>query len=237
MKKILITNDDGINASGIIRLAQSASKFGEIWVAAPNHQRSGVSHSMNYYMPFEVQEVNFPANVKKAYSVDGSPADCVRVGVLALMPEKPDIILSGINHGYNAGTDIMYSGTVGAAFEAVFQGIPAIAFSEGTVRADVITDMFLDEIMELVLEKKVEENEILNVNFPDCTPSEFKGILWDRFMSHNCNCFHRYKRNVRTDGTVTYEVDSVYNGVTEEGSDLRALNNHYISIGTIKNLT
>ncbi|MCQ2469896.1 MAG: 5'/3'-nucleotidase SurE [Ruminococcus sp.] len=236
MKKILITNDDGIEASGIIRLARSALKYGEVWIAAPTCQRSGVSHSMNYHSPFEVREASFPADVAKAYAVDGSPADCVRVGVLALMPEKPDIVLSGINRGYNAGTDIMYSGTVGAAFEAVFQGIPAIAFSEGTDGAEEITNIYLDEIMGIALDMKTQPDEILNINFPDCTPSEYNGILYDRFMSHCCNCFHNYKRDVRPDGTVTYAVDSVYNGVTEEGSDLRALNEHFISIGTIKNL-
>ncbi len=236
MKKILITNDDGIEASGIIRLAQAALKYGEVWIAAPVHQQSGVSHSMNYQTPFEVREVDFPVNVAKAYSIDGSPADCVRVGVIALMPEKPDIVFSGINRGYNAGTDIMYSGTVGAAFEAVFQGVPAIAFSEGTDGAEEITNIYLDEIMGIALGIKTERDAILNVNFPDCKPSEYKGVLYDRFMSHHCNCFHYYKRAVRDDGAVTYEVDSVYNGVTEEGSDLRALNDHYISIGKIYNL-
>ena len=129
---ILITNDDGIEADGLIRLAEAAKEFGEVWVVAPKRERSAASHSITLRRHIDVYPHNdFPVEGVKAYHCSGKPADCVRVGALAVMPEKPDLVLSGINYGYNSATDIQYSATVGAAFEAAFQGIHAIALSEG----------------------------------------------------------------------------------------------------------
>lgn len=127
MKKILITDDDGIFADGIIRLAETAKSFGEVWVVAPESQRSAASHSITLKSSVDAWRVDFPVEGVHAYACDGTPADCVRIGVLNIVPGKPDHVFSGVNHGYNLTSDIQYSATAGAAFEAAFQKIHTIA--------------------------------------------------------------------------------------------------------------
>jgi len=184
-RKILITNDDGITAGGIVRLAKAAAAFGEVWVVAPESQRSAMSHSITLRDSIEVYPVDFPVEGVKAFSCSGTPADCVRVGVRNIVPGKPDVVLSGINYGYNTATDIQYSATVGAALEAAFQKVHAIAFSEGTGGKEAMADHFLPEILEDLLEKPLGYGEIWNVNFPTCETEEVKGILKDRTVSQN----------------------------------------------------
>ena len=125
--KILITNDDGINAPGIKLLAQWAKKLGEVTVVAPKVEQSAMSHAIDFMHPQEIKKVDFLEGVT-AYSMSSTPADCVRFGTLAL-PDKFDLVLSGINYGVNVGQDIVYSGTVAAVFEAARMGIKGIAFS------------------------------------------------------------------------------------------------------------
>lgn len=234
--RIMITNDDGINASGIIRLAKAAKKYGEVWVVAPDVQKSGSSHSINLHSPFKVQKTEFPADGVQAFAVSGSPADCVRAGVLSIMPEKPDIILSGINFGYNAGSDVMYSGTIGAAMEGMFQGIPSAAFSEGTNDGYIITDLWLEKILEEVMSTDIGTERILNVNFPTCNPEELNGILRDRTVSRGCIYKDSYIRTVQPDGTEMLMVNGKYQEIAEDGSDLRALFDRYISVGFVRNI-
>ena len=126
--RILVTNDDGICAHGIVRLAEAAKKLGEVTVIAPEHECSAMSHHITLRRNMIMKRHDFPVEGVKAFSCTGSPADCVRVGCLYLLPRKPDVVLSGVNHGWNVATDIQYSATAGAAMEAAFQEIPAIAF-------------------------------------------------------------------------------------------------------------
>ena len=116
--RILVTNDDGIDAPGIRKLVQIALKFGEVTVIAPDSQRSAASHQSTFGTPLRIKEHGFGIEGVKAYALSGTPADCVRVGVLKMVEPKPDLVLSGINNGFNMASDIQYSGTVGAAFEA-----------------------------------------------------------------------------------------------------------------------
>ena len=234
--KILITNDDGIQAPGIICLAKAARKHGEVYVVAPDNQRSGASHSINLHSPIVVREVEFPVEGVKAFETSGSPADCVRVGMLNLVPGGPDVVLSGINDGYNSGTDTQYSGTIGAAMEAVFQGKPAIAFSEGFKKHRSVTERYLEEILAEVIHTPYKDGEIVNVNFPDCEVEEVKGILRDRFVSHTSVFTDHYNATPLEDGSVAYMVEGDYEEQAEEGSDLRALCDGYISIGVVRNL-
>lgn len=236
MKRIMITNDDGVNADGIMRLAKAVCSYGEVWIVAPDEQKSGASHSINLHTPIAVKEVAFPVDGVKAFAVSGSPADCVRIGVLNILPEKPDIVLSGINYGYNAGTDVMYSGTIGAAMEAVFQGIPSAAFSEGTNDGYIITDLWLDKVLKEVMSLNLTTDSILNINFPTCKPDELKGILRDRFVSKSFIYKDHYICNELSDGTKTYMVEGDYQEIAEEGSDLKALFDKYISIGYVRNI-
>jgi len=236
MKRIMITNDDGVNADGIMRLAKAVCSYGEVWIVAPDKQKSGASHSINLHTPIAVKEVAFPVDGVKAFAVSGSPADCVRIGVLNILPEKPDIVLSGINFGYNAGTDVMYSGTIGAAMEAVFQGIPSVAISEGTNDGYIITDLWLDKVLKEVMTLNLTTDSILNINFPTCKPDELKGILRDRFVSKSFIYKDHYICNELSDGTKTYMVEGDYQEIAEEGSDLKALFDKYISIGYVRNI-
>ena len=235
-RKILITNDDGIGAKGIIRLAKAAAKYGKVWVVAPETQRSAASHSITLHTHIDVFEQEFPVPGVKAFAITGTPADCVRLGVLHILPEKPDIVLSGINYGFNAGTDVQYSATVGAAMEAVFQGVPGVAFSEGIGDSYLTADQYLDEILAEVIDTAYMPRMIVNVNFPDCKPEEVKGILRNRINSAGCVYRDRYLCENLENGGRRYRVNGIYNEDVEDGSDLRALFDHYISIGTVTNI-
>ncbi len=162
--KILITNDDGVNALGIRLLAEWAKKLGDVTVVAPKVEQSAKSHAIEIVKKIEIKQVPFMDGIT-AYSVDSTPADCVRFGVLGL-GEKYDLVLSGVNKGVNVGADIVYSGTIAATFEAVRLGIPAIAFSafyddqENAVK-------HLDSVYEYIMHNKLlEENPLYNVNIP-----------------------------------------------------------------------
>ncbi|MBR4555108.1 MAG: 5'/3'-nucleotidase SurE [Ruminococcus sp.] len=237
MRKILITNDDGIEAGGLIRLARAAAKFGEVWVVAPDSQRSAMSHSINLHGSFDAWEADFPVEGVRAFACTGTPADCVRIGVLNIVPDKPDVVFSGINYGYNLATDLQYSATVGAAFEAAFQGIHTIAFSEHSDPCHEVTDRYLEEIIAELIDEPVGKNEIHNVNFPACPLSECKGILRDRIVSDGVFYQDHYDETHSANGRTTYTVVGVRRWEADEGTDLRAVLDNYISIGKAKNIT
>ncbi len=153
--KILIANDDGIRSEGIAKLARAAASFGTVWVAAPEHQCSGMSVrlTISEKSQMAVYRYDFPVPVEAAWSVDGTPADCVKVALNALLPFRPDIVLSGINDGLNAGLDVAYSGTIGAATEAAMHGVPAIAFSMRDGKSFDVTDHYLCSVLGELLEK------------------------------------------------------------------------------------
>ena len=237
MRRILITNDDGIDADGIVRLAGAALKYGEVWVVAPLHQRSAASHSITLREPVDVYPHDFPVDGVRAYSCSGTPADCVRVGSLGVMPYKPDILLSGINFGYNVATDIQYSATAGAAFEGAFQGFTAIALSEHMNGCHEVTDAYLDRILEEYIDVKLGYGQILNVNFPGCPLKDFKGIRRDCLTSHD-SFFHDRYAVVKEldDGGIRYMVDGIHNEQAEEGTDFRAVVENCIAIGIVGNV-
>lgn len=235
--RILITNDDGIESDGIRRLAKTAKEFGEVWVVAPESQRSAASHSITLRHPIDVHPFQLMEGVH-AFSCTGTPGDCVRVGILSIMPEKPDIIMSGINFGYNVASDIQYSATAGAAFEGEFQGILSIAFSEGMNGCHEVTDKYLKEIMTELIDKPYVSGQIWNVNFPHCKAGECKGILRDRKVSRKSFYTDRYKAVEEfSNGGVSLMVDGIFSPTTEEGTDIGAVLDNYISIGVVKNIS
>lgn len=163
--RILITNDDGIQASGLLPLAQWASKLGEVTVIAPKVEQSGKSHGIEIHKPFEVKKINFAPGIT-AYSLNSTPADCIRFAVLGLH-EHFNLVISGINRGLNIGQDIIYSGTVGAIFEANALGIPAIAFSTSPSYYEKAIS-HLDEIYHYLCSNGLTEKcRLLNINIPD----------------------------------------------------------------------
>lgn len=233
---ILITNDDGIEAHGIMRLVAAAKKYGNIWVVAPESQRSAASHSITLRTSITAKKFSFPVEGVNAYAVSGMPADCVRIACRGLMPVKPDIIFSGINFGYNAGTDVQYSATMGAAMEGIFQGVPSIAFSEGfSEDSRQLTDEHLDEILKLVI-PKANTGHVVNVNFPDCNKADFAGILENRICSKTCIFDDEYTKKTLSDGVLEFMVNGQYQEIAESNSDLHALFTKHISIGPVYNI-
>lgn len=237
MRKILITNDDGINADGIIRLAQAATEFGEVWVIAPDSQRSAMSHSITLRHSVDAWKVDFPVPGVHAYACSGTPGDCVRIGSLNIVPEKPDHVFSGINYGFNAASDIQYSATAGAAFEAAFQGIHTIAFSEDACEIHEVTERYLKEIIAELLNKPLGVNQIWNVNFPGCQLAECNGILRDRKVSADAFYVDRYIETTVSEDKVSYMVEGIRNYSALEGTDLKAIFDNYISIGIATNIS
>lgn len=163
--RICITNDDGIFGEGLLVLANWAKKLGEVTIFAPKHQQSGKSHSIEIHQAFEVKQVEHPSGLR-AFTVDSTPADCVRVALLA-MGEQFDLVLSGINCGYNLGREIIYSGTVAAALEASVHGVKALALSTGF-------DTFsgaqaqLDAVWQYITENDLfSRSDVWNVNIPE----------------------------------------------------------------------
>ena len=237
MRKILITNDDGIDSDGIVRLAKVAIEFGEVWVVAPDSQRSAMSHSITLRHSIEAWKVDFPVPGVHAYACDGKPADCVRIGALNIVPGKPDYVFSGINYGYNVASDLQYSATAGAAFEAAFQKIHTIAFSEDACELHEVTDRYLKEIIAELLEKRLERNQIWNVNFPGCRLSECNGILRDRQVSTEVYFEDRYMETKVSEERISYMVEGIRNYNASEGTDLKAILDNWVSIGIATNIS
>lgn len=237
MRKILITNDDGIDADGLIRLARAAIEFGEVWVVAPDRQRSAMSHSITLRHRIEAWKVDFPVPGVHAYACDGTPADCVRIGALNIVSGKPDHVFSGINYGYNTASDLQYSATAGAAFEAAFQKIHTIAFSEDACEIHEVTDRYLKEIIAELLDKPLRINQIWNVNFPGCRLEDCKGILRDRKVSTDAYYMDRYNETIVAEGRVSYMVEGIRNYNALEGTDLKAIWDGYVSIGIATNIS
>jgi 5'-nucleotidase len=179
--KILCSNDDGVFAAGLDVLARAASQLGDVTVVAPDREQSATSHSLTLHRPLRPVRL-----AEKRYQVDGTPTDCVMLAIEGLMPERPDWVLSGINHGMNMGEDVLYSGTVAAAMEGLVLGVPSIAFSfaGGEVRADPSQlERHLGAIVDLLgnlMSLEVPNTTLFNVNLPAVFGSDVKGVKLTR---------------------------------------------------------
>ena len=171
---ILLTNDDGIYAEGLLALKAAMESVGTVHVVAPDRPRSASGHSITLHKPLRISRVRLPDG-SYGYSTSGTPSDCVSLGVLDIAGAKVDIVLSGINRGPNLGWDLTYSGTVSAAMEAVMIGIPAIAISIASYDDDISYDYaaeFAAHLARLVLTHELPPDTLLNVNVPN-QPSEY----------------------------------------------------------------
>ena len=233
--KILVTNDDGISAEGIMRLARMAGKLGDVWVVAPSSQCSAMSQRLTIFNTIPVAEYDFPVPVKAAYSIGGTPADCVMLAMEALLLEKPDYVFSGINFGYNAGFDIAYSGTLGAAKEAVMHGVPAIAFSMQHDGGYEVAEEYMLPLAQELIAAGQAPGEIWNINFPGCSLGELKGIKRERCIAQSLNYTNHYVK-VELDGGYGYEVHSelVDRKNLHPDSDIRAVLDGYIAVGKVR---
>ena len=238
-RQILITNDDGIGAAGIRKLAETARRFGDVTVVAPDGQRSAASHHCIFSRPLILKKYDFGLDGVKAYTLDGTPADCARFGIFSVMDGKTDTVLSGINHGYNIASDIQYSGTVGAALEAAFLGVHAIAVSYGNYQFEAtdIVDRYLPGLLEEYLEKPLPSGRIWNINFPDCPADECRGIMRNVVMSTDRFYDDRFVKEKT--GENTWSVSTVNERIWQgsENTDLNAVVRRYIAVGTVTNLT
>ena len=161
--KILITNDDGISAPGIGKLAKLASHYGEVYVVAPHHNNSAVGHGITMRRSLKSYST-LMEGTQLAVSIDGTPADCVKYAT-AHLKIIPDLVLSGINDERNVGTDVLYSGTVSGAIEANLCGYPAMAISTTDSNFDVVVT-YLPEILNKLLERPLRSDTTININFP-----------------------------------------------------------------------
>jgi 5'-nucleotidase len=163
--KVLITNDDGVHAPGIIALMKRVAEVAEVVVVAPDRERSAVGHSLTLHHPLRAARLS-----ENVYSVDGTPTDCVNLGIHSLLSFRPDLVISGVNRGANVGDDVTYSGTVAAALEATLMGIPAIAVSlvtQGAGEHYEVAAGCAARLAQTVVEKGLPPDTFLNVNVPD----------------------------------------------------------------------
>ena len=180
--KLLCTNDDGFLAYGLECLIRAAEPLGEVTVVAPDREQSATSHSLTLHHPLRPVKRG-----DRRFQVDGTPTDCVMLAVEALMPDRPDFVLSGINHGQNMGEDVLYSGTVAAAMEGLALGIPSIAisFAGGDLRADVTmldgqVEILTPLLSHLTSLRAFPAQTLLNVNLPPLPSAEIRGVRLTR---------------------------------------------------------
>ena len=234
---ILIVNDDSIDSPGIALLAQAAREFGRVWVVAPDTQCSAMSQKLTIRGVLTAKPVSdFPVAVEGAYRVSGSPADCVRVALDCLLEERPDYVLSGINDGYNVGYEIAYSGTVGAAFEAVMNGIPAMAFSNAYQASLDTPRVYLRSILQELFQIGQACGEIWNVNFPDRGPQDVAGVLRQRCVGPARMFGNAYLRRELPDGSSHLEIQGIALPVEQtisQDTDIAAVSQGYVSIGKV----
>ncbi|WP_026896045.1 5'/3'-nucleotidase SurE [Clostridiisalibacter paucivorans] len=176
---ILISNDDGINAIGIKLLAEELTKLGHVTVVAPDRERSATGHAITIHNPLRVEKIENYYKQINAWSVNGTPGDCVKIAVESILNQKPDLVVSGINNGPNLGSDVLYSGTVSAAMEGSIQGIPSIAISladfgdkmnyEGAAK-------YSCKLVNIIMKKLKNNKGLFNVNVPSASMEDIKGI-------------------------------------------------------------
>ncbi len=181
--KILLTNDDGIHAPGIKRLwaALELADFADLMIIAPAAEQSGTSVSITWNRPILIQKVAWEKQTP-AWSVDATPADCVKMAERIILKQRPDLIISGINAGSNAGRNVLHSGTVGAVIEGIFRGIPGIAFSCEDVKNPNyhVAEKYVVAITRYLLANPLPAGSLLNVNCPRSENEHVKGFCWTR---------------------------------------------------------
>jgi 5'-nucleotidase len=231
MAYILVTNDDGVDAPGLLALKTALDKIGEVVVLAPDRNWSVAGHTRIMHKPLRVGHVEL-LDGTMAYTTTGTPSDCVALAVLGLLPRKPTLVVSGINRGANVGQDLTYSGTVSAAMEGVISGIPSMAVS-----LDIYQDggdfscaaQFASRLASTVLEKGLPPGILLNVNVPNVSAAEICGAQITRLG----NRVYREVLIERQDpqGHNYYWIGSEPpTGVIEEGTDIWALAHNCVSI-------
>ncbi|MCB0514600.1 MAG: 5'/3'-nucleotidase SurE [Chitinophagales bacterium] len=234
---ILVTNDDGIVSQGIRALVEVAAKFGEVYVVAPDKPQSAMGHAITISQPLRLSEVDiFGDKVSKAYECSGTPVDCVKLAVDKVLHRRPDLCLSGINHGSNAAINVIYSGTMSAAMEAAIEGINAIGFSflNYSHHADLrACKYYAEKIIDNCLENGFPQSALLNVNIPDLPMEKIKGMK----ICHQANAKWEERFDERTDpqGRKYYWLTGNFIARdTHNDADWNSLHEGYVSIVPIQ---
>lgn len=228
---IFVTNDDGITSKGIRSLIEVAKSFGKVVVIAPDKPQSGMGHAITISQPLRLTPVDLFEDVE-AYSCSGTPVDCVKLGVYEVMHRKPDLLLSGINHGENTSTNVLYSGTMSAAVEGAMENIPSFGFSLKDFHADADfsgTQKVAKKLIEKALKLRMPKHTCMNVNVPKLPAEEIKGIR----LCKQAHAFWEDRFDKRQDQfgrpyywlTGNFECQS-----TEEDTDLWAMEHGYASV-------
>ncbi len=229
---ILVTNDDGITAPGLRALIRFMKEIGEVVVVAPDSPQSGMGHAITFDNTLHAKQMKSSNDDITEYSCSGTPADCVKMGLQELLNRKPDLCVSGINHGSNSSINVIYSGTMSAAIEAGIEGIPAIGFSLCDFSWDANFEPAKKAIQQIVREaliNRIPKGVVLNVNIPKLTEKEIKGIKICR--QARANWKEKFDKRTNPMGKDYYWLTGEFE-LLDHGKDTDewALANNYISI-------
>ncbi|WP_104735534.1 5'/3'-nucleotidase SurE [Hanstruepera ponticola] len=229
---ILVTNDDGIAAPGIRTLIEVMSDLGDVVVVAPDSPQSGMGHAITINSTLHLEKVVIDDGTQPEYSCSGTPADCVKLAVNEILDRRPDLCVSGINHGSNSSINVIYSGTMSAALEAGIEGIPAIGFSllDYNYNANFeASKSFVKQIAQNVLNNGIPKNVVLNVNIPNLSQSEIKGVKICRQAKANWE--EEFDKRKTPQGKDYYWLTGKFVNLDNgEDTDEWALENGYVSV-------
>jgi 5'/3'-nucleotidase len=232
--KILLTNDDGYNAPGILALYKTLKLHHEVILVAPDRERSAVGHGITLNEPIRIETINNNSE-DEIYAITGTPADCIKLGLFELCTTPPDLVISGINPGSNTGVNINYSGTVGAAREAAFNGILSMAVSifrtENTIDFQGMSQ-FVAQLVNKIHDYRLPPGTFLNINAPSIPVDEVKGIKITRQASNNISKHFDKRRDPKNRSYYWYSNTNQVNNETD--TDVKALSQNYISITPIQ---
>ncbi len=233
--RVLLTNDDGIFADGIQELSKAMQKIAAVYIVAPDRERSAVGHAITMHHPLRADKVKLYHNPNlPAWAVNGTPSDCVKLAVEAILPERPDIIISGINRGANLGTDVLYSGTVSAAVEGVISGLPSIAVSLTAVENPdyTLAAEFAAKLSKIVLKNALPQGTLLNVNVPGIPREDICGVVVTRLGITRYN--NEFQERVDPRGRSYYWMaGEVIEETSCSDTDLSAIRCNNISVSPI----
>jgi 5'-nucleotidase len=232
--RILLTNDDGIHARGLYALVKELQSIAEIYVASPDRERSGTGHSITVFDPIKVMPTSI-SGASGAWIVGGTPVDCVKLAISRLVKQPVDLVVSGVNHGPNLGTDVLYSGTVSAAAEGVIMGVPAIAVSLDDYQAEMNTAfaaLFTRNLIRTVMRQGMDNSTLINVNIPALSPEQIKGIRITRLGTRNYDNLFEERRDPRGN-TYYWMGGGVVQETQQSDSDVAAVEQGFISITPI----
>lgn len=228
--KILVSNDDGVHSEGLRHLAEALRAVGEVTIVAPDGEQNAASHAITLHKPLRVTQL-----ADGVYSTSGTPTDCINLGVITVLKERPALVVSGINKGENLADDVTYSGTVSAAMEGTLLGIPSIAVSQagdGAFRFEAAARIAA-RIAELVLEQGLPRDTLLNVNVPDLDPSEIRGVKIARLGRRSYDANDIIEK-VDPRGRKYYWIGGNRAfGVENEGTDFGAVQAGYVSVSPV----